>query len=109
MTPHEIQRALRLITSKPQRQRFPITALAQLAGLSRETVYQARNGNGLTPRVVEVLWPLLRDILDGSLQACQERRSGRTSVFRVTCPVEQGRVEERDAPLRHAPRAMHAG
>jgi len=87
MTPAEIQRALRLITSKPQRQRFPITALAQLAGLSRETIYQARAGRGLTQRVVEALAPILASVLDGTLRArrwfCQETRKVRTSVLRA--------------------------
>src|SRR5215471_8747278 len=73
MTPHEIQRALRLITSKPQRQRFPIETVAQLAGLSRETVYQARAGNGLTNRVVNALSPILTAIVTGELQAVRGR------------------------------------
>ena len=107
MTAAEIQRALRLITSKPQRQRFPVTTIAQLAGLSRETIYQARAGRGLTERVVEALAPVLRDVLTGSLQACQERRSGRTQVQRLTrdnfgsCQAAPGcSVGLYDAPLR---------
>ena len=71
MLPHEIQRALRLITSEAFRREryFPITALAGMSGLSRETIYQARNGNGITKRVAEALSPLLTDVLEGRIVA----------------------------------------
>jgi len=67
MKPHEIQRALRLITSNEfkRNSRFPITVLAEMAGLSRTSIYRARNGTLLTNRVVTVLGPLLKDILSG--------------------------------------------
>ena len=74
MTAHEIQRSLRLITSKEFRRKqwFPVTVLAQLCGLSRETIYQARAGNSITARVIETLSPLLRDILAGKMTAKRE-------------------------------------
>ena len=75
MPPQEIVRALRLITSPEWKRtkRIPITALANLAGLSRETIYQARNGKGLTQRVVETLAPLLRAVLNGDLEMIRGR------------------------------------
>jgi hypothetical protein len=71
MTPAEVQRALRSITSPAfQRKRyFPVTVIAQMAGLSRETVRLARHGLWLTPRVVEALSPILSDVLAGRLVA----------------------------------------
>lgn len=73
MTAHEVQRALRLITSKDFRRQhhFPITVLSQLSGLSRQAIYQARAGNGLTHRVITVLTPLLLDILAGKISAAK--------------------------------------
>lgn len=77
MSPSEVQRALRIITSPAWKRtkRFPITVLANLANLSRETVYQARNGQGLTKRVVNVLSPLLTDIVSGRITAEQTGRT----------------------------------
>jgi predicted transcriptional regulator len=75
MTGPEVQRALRLLTSPEYRRKhhFPISVLANMSGLSRESIYQARNGNMLTPRVVTVLAPILKDIFAGKLIAKRSR------------------------------------
>jgi hypothetical protein len=92
MTPREVQRALRLITSTEfRRQRyFPISVLANMSGLSRECIYQARAGNLLTQRVVELLGPLLNDIIAGRMKATWQAGYG---VDRVT--VNDQPMEER--------------
>lgn len=89
MTPHEVQRALRMITSPTWRRtkRFPITVIANMSGLSRMTLYQARNGNRLTKHVVTVLSPILTDILAGKLKA--RWKAG------YTLDVTRGQMEER--------------
>lgn len=89
MNASEVQRALRLITSASWKRtnRFPITVLAAMSGLSRQTIYQARNGKGLTHRVVNVLSTPLRDILNGTLQA--------TWQAHYTVGVSRAEMEER--------------
>ena len=63
MTKAEVTRALRLVTSQEFRRqrRFPIATLANLAGLSRMTLYRARDGY-VPDRVADVLSPLLEAI-----------------------------------------------
>lgn len=71
MTPAEVQRALRMVTSNEFRRDryFPVSVIANISGLSRECIYQARAGRLLTPRVVNVLSPILQDILSGKRKA----------------------------------------
>ena len=68
MNASDVQRALRLITSPEfkRNNRFPITVLANMSGLSRTAIYFARNGKLMTPRMIAVLSPLLTDILNGT-------------------------------------------
>lgn len=89
MQAHEVQQALRLITSASWKRtkHFPITVLAGMSGLSRQTIYQARAGKGLTQRVVQLLSPLLSDILDGKLLA--------TWQAHYTVGVSRAAMEER--------------
>jgi len=82
MQPHEIQRALRLITSTQFKRdrRFPIAVLARLSGLSRAILYEARAGRYLTPRVIASLTPLLTAIIAGALRVERRERTWRVST-----------------------------
>ena len=95
MTPAEVQRALRLITSPTQRRQryFPASVIAALAGLSRTTLYHARAGNRLTPGVVASLAPILTSVLAGKLQA--KRNGGYTLTERSQSDVTRGGRQER--------------
>ena len=76
MTKAEITRALRLITSpafKRDRGRLPIAVLANLAGLSRLTLYRARDGY-VTDGVAELLSPLLEAILANDTRATRRQQ-----------------------------------
>jgi len=75
MAAADVVRYLRLLTSPQWKRtrRFPVATIAQLAGVSRETVYQARRGNSLTPRVVAVLEPVLAAIVEGKVEVTRGR------------------------------------
>lgn len=94
MTPHEIQRALRTITSRSFKReaRFPVAILAQLAGVHRATIYLARDGRMVTDRIAEALSPVLTAILNGQLTAKRGHRTWQVWT------VAKGRVEERRFP-----------
>jgi hypothetical protein len=80
MTPHQITRTLRQITGRQQRRQpnhITIVALSAMTGLSRETIHQARDGNGLTPRVIT----LLSSALSGQ-GICQNARCSSSAVAR---------------------------
>lgn len=100
LSPAEIQRALRLITS-PEFKRanhFPITVLAHMCGLHRSSIYNARDGRHLTQRLAETLSPVLEDILAGKLQA--QRHNGYQVKAINEQRVEQGGMLERLFPPR---------
>jgi hypothetical protein len=69
MSREEIIRALRLVTSsvvEPGRARVPLSALAAMAGVSRQMLDRVRSGE-ITPEMQTVLSPLLRSALKGEI------------------------------------------
>ena len=77
MSPADIQRALRWITSPESK--FPLALVASLSGLSRMQLYRARDGNGITERVQSLLSPLLSDVLSGRVTAYRVRNEWRVT------------------------------
>lgn len=103
LSPAEIQRALRLITSPEFKRsnRFPMATIAQMAGVDRTSVYNARGGQLITPRIAAALSPILEAILAGKLRVERVNKHWQVKAHNETpASVEKGGMLERLFPAR---------